>query len=426
MTLPATLVVAWATSSGTVQYGAHGVPAGLSPAGHQLFMAADIITAISYFAIAATIMVLVVRLRDQLPFQVIFVLFGAFIVLCGATHVMGVLPLGGNRAVVETSTMVATAAVSLLTAVILPPLLPRVEKLVRDAALSRQREREQARADALAESNELLVAQAKDLQRVNEALAASLKERERLEGHLQQVQKMEVLGRLASGVAHDFNNLLTVIQGNLELARDEPKDGRTDTVYLDEIGQATQQAAELTRRLLAFGRRAPAQTSRTTLDQLLAAERRLLERVLPANIRLDLRTGDADGLVEVDVNLMQQAILNLIINARDATISAGRTQGTVKVETGVRVVHEETLPTFPPVASGTYMTVAVVDEGTGMSEETRAKCFDPFFTTKEEGKGTGLGLSMLYDAMVKSGGGVHVDTAMGRGTTFTLLLPRVA
>ncbi len=426
MTLPAVLVAARATSSDAAQYGAHGVPADLSPAGHQLFMIADIVTAISYFAIAAAIMVLVVRLRDQLPFQVVFVLFGAFIVLCGATHVVGVLPLGENRGVVETATMVATAAVSLLTAVILPPLLPRVEVLVRDAALSRQREREQARADALAESNELLVAQAQDLQRVNEALAASLKERERLEVHLQQVQKMEVLGRLASGVAHDFNNLLTVIQGNLELARDEPREGRTDSTYLDEIGQATEQAAELTRRLLAFGRRAPAQTSRTTLDQLLAAERRLLERVLPANIRLDLRTGNADGQVEVDVNLMQQAILNLIINARDATTSAGRTNGTVTVETGVRVVHEEILPTFPPVGPGTYMTVRVADEGTGMSEETREKCFDPFFTTKEDGKGTGLGLSMLYDVMAKSGGGVHVDTAVGRGTTFTLLLPKVA
>ncbi len=426
MTVPALTVAVWSISSGVVQYGAHGVPAGLSPAAHQLFMAADIITAISYFAIAATILVLVVRLRDQLPFQVVFVLFGAFIVLCGATHVMGVLPLGDNRGVVETTTMVATAAVSLLTAIILPPLLPRVEALVRDAALSRQREREQARADALAESNELLVAQAADLQRVNDALAASLRERERLESHLQQVQKMEVLGRLASGVAHDFNNLLTVIQGNLELARDEPKDGRTDTTYLDEIEQATHQAAELTRRLLAFGRRAPAQTSRTTLDQLLVAERRLLERVLPANIQLDLRTGVADGLVEVDVNLMQQAILNLIINARDATTSAGRTSGTVTVKTGVRVVHEETLPTFPPVGPGTYMTVAVMDEGTGMSTETLEKCFDPFYTTKEPGKGTGLGLSMLYDAMVKSGGGVHVDTAVGRGTTFTLLLPKVA
>jgi signal transduction histidine kinase len=413
-------------TAGAMQYGAHGVPAGLSPDAHRLFVAADVITALSYFAIAGTIMLLVARLRDQLPFQIVFVLFGAFIVLCGATHIMGVLPLGENRGVVETGTMVSTAVVSLLTAIILPFMLPRVETLVRDAAMSRQREREQARADALAESNELLVAQARDLQRVNDALAASLKERERLEGHLQQVQKMEVLGRLASGVAHDFNNLLTVIQGNLELARDEAKESAADATYLDEIGQATHQAAELTHRLLAFGRRAPTQTSRTTLNQLLAAERRLLERVLPANIRLELRTGEADGLVEVDVGQMQQAILNLIINARDATASAGRINGTVTVETGVCVVHEDALPTFPPVGPGTYMTVAVADEGTGMSQETREKCFDPFFTTKDDGKGTGLGLSMLYDVMAKSGGGVHVDTEIGRGTTFTLLLPKVA
>jgi len=422
-----TLVVAIPHAAASVaQASAHGVPVGLSPAAHNLFVAADVITALSYFAIAGMIMLLVARLRDQLPFQIVFVLFGAFIVLCGATHIMGVLPLGNQRGVVETGTMVSTAVVSLLTALILPAMLPRIEALVRDAALARQREREQARADALAESNELLMAQARDLQRVNDALEASLKERERLEVHLQQVQKMEVLGRLASGVAHDFNNLLTVIQGNLELARDEAKESKSDPAFLDEIGQATHQAAELTRRLLAFGRRAPSQTSRTTLDQLLAAERRLLERVLPANIRLDLRTGEADGVVEVDVSLMQQAILNLIINARDATMSAGRNTGTVTVETGMCVVHEDALPTFPPVGPGTYMTVAVADEGTGMSEETREKCFDPFFTTKEDGKGTGLGLSMLYDVMVKSGGGVHVDTAIGRGTRFTLLLPKVA
>lgn len=426
MTTPALTLTGWSMSSAVSQYGAHGVPEGLSPAGHQLFVAADVITALSYFAIAATIMVLVIRLRNLLPFQVVFVLFGAFIVLCGATHVMGVLPLGQSRAAVETTTMVATAAVSLLTAIILPPLLPRIEALVRDAALSRQREREQARADALAESNELLVAQAADLQRVNDALAASLRERDRLESHLQQVQKMEVLGRLASGVAHDFNNLLTVIQGNLELARGDTEGVKSDVMHLDEIEQATRQAAELTRQLLAFGRKAPPRPSRTSLDELLSSERRLLERVMPPNIRLEVRSGQSDGMVEVDVNQIQQAILNLIINARDATTSAGRSIGTVTVQTGEWVIRDEAPRTVPPVGPGAYMTVSIVDEGTGMSEEVREKCFDPFFTTKEDGKGTGLGLSMLYDVMVKSGGGVHVDTAVGRGTTFTLLLPKVA
>lgn len=408
------------------QIAAHGAPSNVSSAGRDLFHAADLVTAFSYFAIATTLLVIVLRLRAELPFRVVFLLFGAFIVLCGATHVMTTLPLGAQRGVIETATMVATAAVSLLTAILLPLFVPRIEALVRDAQLARERERDKARADALAESNDILVAQAVALNDANAQLAASLAERQRLEGHLRQVQKMELMGRLASGVAHDFNNLLTVIQGNVDLVRDAIPAPDPAAAYVDEIDQAAKNATELTRRLLAFSRKAPSRTERTTLDALLARERRLLQRALHSGMQLEVRTNHADGFVQIDVNQVQQAILNLIVNARDATASAGRAAGTVTVETGQVVVGAAALSTSPPVAPGRYMTLSVRDEGTGISEEVRSHIFEPFFTTKDEGQGTGLGLAMIYEVMVQSGGGVHVESHVGRGSTFTLLLPRVA
>ncbi|WP_309670900.1 ATP-binding protein [Gemmatimonas sp.] len=408
------------------QVAAHGPPLGLSSAARDVFHVADVITALSYFAIATTLLVIVLRLRADLPFRVVFVLFGAFIVLCGATHVMSTLPLGAQRGVIETATMVATAAVSLLTAVVFPRFVPRIEALVRDAQLVRERERDKARADALAESNDLLVAQAAALNDANAQLTESLRERQRLEGHLRQVQKMELMGRLASGVAHDFNNLLTVIQGNVELVRDAIPSPDPAAAYVDEIDQATKNATELTRRLLAFSRKAPSRTERTTLDVLLARERRLLQRALHSGMHLEVHSGHADGFVQIDVNQVQQAILNLIVNARDATSSAGRSGGTVTVETGQVVVGLAAPSTSPPVAPGRYMTLSVRDEGTGISEDVRSHIFEPFFTTKDEGQGTGLGLAMIYEVMVQSGGGVQVESHVGRGSTFTLLLPRVA
>lgn len=408
------------------QVSAHGAPSGLSSAARDVFHVADVITALSYFAIATTLLVIVLRLRSELPFRVVFVLFGAFIVLCGATHVMSTLPLGAQRGVIETAAMVATAAVSLLTAVLLPRFVPRIEALVRDAQLARDRERDTVRADALAESNDTLVAQAAALSDANAQLAESLLERQRLEGHLRQVQKMELMGRLASGVAHDFNNLLTVIHGNVELVRDAIPSPAPAAAYIEEIDQAAKNATELTRRLLAFSRKAPSRTERTTLDLLLARERRLLQRALHSTMQLEVRSGHVDGFVQIDVNQVQQAILNLIVNARDATSSTGRSGGTVTVETGQVEVDTLAHATSPPIGPGTYMTLSVKDEGTGISDEVRSHLFEPFFTTKDEGQGTGLGLAMIYEVMVQSGGGVQVDSLMGCGSTFTLLLPRVA
>ena len=416
----------FASAMFALQLTEHGAFSGLSPSDRNVLRVADVVIALSYFVIAITLLVIVLRLREELPFRKMFLLFGSFIVLCGATHILGVISLGDNQRFIATATMVATAAVSLLTAILLPRFVPRIEAMVRDARLARERERDKVRADALAESNEQLMAQAAALNNANDQLAESLRERQRLEGHLRQAGKMELMGRLASGVAHDFNNLLTVIQGNVELVRDAIPAPAAEAAYVDEIDQATKHATELTRRLLAFGRKGPSRTERTTLDELLTNERRLLQRVLHSDMRLEVRCSYAGGHVEIDVNQVQQALLNLIVNARDATASAGRGNGTVTIETGQVTVDLTTPSTSPPVGPGTYMTLSVRDEGTGICDDVRSRIFEPFFTTKEEGQGTGLGLAMIYDVMVQSGGGVKVDTVVGCGSTFTLLLPRVA
>ena len=416
----------FASAMFALQLTEHGAFSGLSPSDRNVLRVADVVIALSYFVIAITLLVIVLRLREELPFRKMFLLFGSFIVLCGATHILGVISLGDNQRFIATATMVATAAVSLLTAILLPRFVPRIEAMVRDARLARERERDKVRADALAESNEQLMAQAAALNNANVQLAESLRERQRLEGHLRQAGKMELMGRLASGVAHDFNNLLTVIQGNVELVRDAIPAPAAEAAYVDEIDQATKHATELTRRLLAFGRKGPSRTERTTLDELLTNERRLLQRVLHSDMRLEVRCSYAGGHVEIDVNQVQQALLNLIVNARDATASAGRGDGTVTIETGQVTVDLTTPSTSPPIGPGTYMTLSVRDEGTGICDDVRSRIFEPFFTTKEEGQGTGLGLAMIYDVMVQSGGGVKVDTVVGCGSTFTLLLPRVA
>ncbi len=321
----------------------HGMSAGMNPTLLAIVIGADIVTAAAYLAIAITLTLLVHRLRNDLPFSALFLLFGAFIVLCGATHLMGVLtlkwPLQGISAVV----LVVTAAVSLLTAVVLPRNLPRIQALVRDAASAREREREHARAEALTEANVILAQQANALEATNAQLTESLARRDQLESQLRQAQKMEVMGRLASGVAHDFNNLLMVIQGNVELARAELGDASPSAAMLDDVAKATEGATQLTRRLLSFGRQESGQIDAIELDHQLAADERLFRRALPGLMSLDFRYNSAPLSVAVSTTQLQQALLNLIVNARDAMGGSG----TIVVETaGIEVTDglQETTP----------------------------------------------------------------------------------
>jgi PAS domain S-box-containing protein len=245
-------------------------------------------------------------------------------------------------------------------------------------------------------------------------------ERKRLEEELRQSQKLEAVGLLAGGIAHDFNNLLTVIEGYAEMIRSDqaPEDLHRDSV--EEILVAAGRAGSLTRQLLAFSRRQILQPIRLNLNANVTSTQRLLTRLLGENIQI--HTALATGLWDVfaDPGQMDQIILNLSVNARDAMEGGG----TLTIETSniPAGVCDALLP--PELARGEYVRLSVIDTGHGMDEETQRHIFEPFFTTKEVGRGTGLGLSTVYGIVTQSAGHIRVSSEPGNGTAFSIYLPR--
>ncbi len=244
-----------------------------------------------------------------------------------------------------------------------------------------------------------------------------ISDRERLEAQLRQSQKMETVGRLAGGLAHDFNNLLTVILGNAGMLRDR----HGDEDELVEILGAGERAATMTRQLLAFSRKQVLQTSVVNLNGIVRGVEKLLRRLLDASIELQTVMDPAVWPVKVDPTQIEQVIVNLVVNARDAMPNGGR----VILETANVEVRPELHRRAQDLAPGSYVRLTVRDTGTGMDDATRALIFEPFFTTKERDRGTGLGLAMAYGIVRQSGGDVLVDSAPGRGATFSVYLPRV-
>jgi PAS domain S-box-containing protein len=228
----------------------------------------------------------------------------------------------------------------------------------------------------------------------------------RVEEQLRQAQKMEALGRLAGGVAHDFNNLLTVLNGNLEFVADILGSDPSMGVVLDDMREAGERGAGLTHQLLALCRKQVLQPRAVDVDALLRKLRHLLGRVIGEDVEVRLLDNPGTGRVKVDAGQLEQAIINLAINARDA-MPAG---GTISIE--ARNDDRDSV------------LVLVSDSGHGMDEATRARIFEPFFTTKGVGRGTGLGLAMVLAFVEQSGGQIDVQSEVGRGTTFTIRLPR--
>jgi PAS domain S-box-containing protein len=243
-------------------------------------------------------------------------------------------------------------------------------------------------------------------------------DRRSLEEQLRQSQKIEAIGRLAGGVAHDFNNLLTVINGHTDLLlMVAPETGR-ERDSLESIRQAGEHAANLTRRLLAFSRRQVLDVKTIDLDSVVTGLEDMLRRLVGDDVTLDLRTG-AGHRVRADVGQIEQVLLNLVVNARDAMPRGGQiaiTTASVEMPAGFMGVDAE-------VESGRYVELVVSDTGSGMTPEVAERAFEPFFTTKETGKGTGLGLAMVFGIVRQSGGYVAVDSAPGHGTSIRILLP---
>jgi two-component system cell cycle sensor histidine kinase/response regulator CckA len=254
-----------------------------------------------------------------------------------------------------------------------------------------------------------------------EMICEDITERRMLEEQLLHSQKMEAVGRLAGGVAHDFNNLLTVIKGYSELMLNELSDKDPMRGEVEEVRRAAERAASLTRQLLAFSRRQVLEPKVLDLNVIINNMEKLLLRLLGEDVELQVSLSSSLGMVKADPGQIEQVIMNLAVNARDAMPRGGK----LTLETRSHVIDESYAREHAVVHAGQYAMIAVSDTGMGMDAETVSHIFEPFFTTKEIGKGTGLGLSTVYGIVKQSGGYIWVYSEPGRGTSFKIYLPIV-
>ncbi|HTJ63317.1 MAG TPA: ATP-binding protein [Alphaproteobacteria bacterium] len=366
---------------------------------------ADALIGLSYYSIPLAL-ISFVRHRKDIVFGWIFWLFAAFILACGTTHFMSILTLWHPYYWLDGAIKAATAMLSIATAIILWPLIPRALAVPSPAVLRT--------------INEELAREIKERDQAEQALRAS-------EGRLRQIQKMETIGQLTGGVAHDFNNLLTVILGGLDsIQRRLPSLPETPvSVALERSASmaltAVESAATLTHRLLAFSRQQPLEPKIVAPNRLVAEMSELLRRTLGETI--NLRTVLAGGLWSVwaDPNQLENSLLNLAVNARDAMEEGGK----LTIETANTYLDDAYVAELlEPVPAGQYVMIAVADSGAGMDQGTVDRAFEPFFTTKDIGKGTGLGLSQVYGFVLQSKGHVRIYSEQGAGTVVKLYLPR--
>jgi PAS domain S-box-containing protein len=253
------------------------------------------------------------------------------------------------------------------------------------------------------------------------SLGEDVTARKKLQAQLRQSQKMEAVGQLAGGVAHDFNNLLSVILSYSGMLLEDLAAGAAMREELEEIQRAGQRAADLTRQLLMFSRQQVVQPRVLDLNELMSAMDKMLRRLIGADVELHTIPGAGLGRVRADPGSIEQVIVNLAVNARDAMPAGGK----LTMETANAEIDEEFVKTHAGAKPGEYVMLSVSDSGCGMDRQTLSRVFEPFFTTKEKGKGTGLGLSTVFGIVQQSGGTIWVYSEVGMGTSFKVYLPRV-
>jgi signal transduction histidine kinase len=374
----------------------HGICLLWEPELIWLHVTSDAVIAAAYFSIPVALSIFVSKRRD-VDFGWIFWAFAIFIMACGFTHVLSIVTLWVPIYGIEGIIKALTAAASIVTAVMLWPLLPKV----------------------------LALPSPSQLRQAEAALAREGMHRREAEDMLRQSQKMEAMGQLTGGVAHDFNNLLTVISGNLEIAESSLQswgDATREllTRVIANAAHGAQRAAMLTQRLLAFARRQPLDPRLTNVNQLLAGMSDFFRRTLGENIDLEVVGGAGLWQVEVDPGEMEASILNLVVNAKDAMGGKGK----LTIETSNAFIDESYSQQNADIPVGQYVQLAVTDNGSGMSRDIQEKAFDPFFTSKQPGQGTGLGLSQVYGFVKQSEGHVKIYSEVGEGTTIKIYLPR--
>jgi signal transduction histidine kinase len=356
---------------------------GLAPHGYCLLwepeliwthVVSDVLIAAAYFSIPFVLGRLLTKRKD-VEFGWMVGLFAVFIFACGMTHVMGVvtlwIPAYGWEALIK----VITALASVATAALLIPLLPRLVAIPSPA----------------------------QLQRANEALRYEAEMREKTEAMLRQSQKMEAIGQLTGGIAHDFNNLLGIVITNLDRLR---RHHATDVAgrSLDHALAGAERAAALVDQLLAFARQQPLLTARADLNAVIEGVRELIPPTMGGAITTEFDLSPQPLPANVDRSLLESALVNLAINARDAMDQGGRLTFTTRLRDGL-------------------VEIGVTDTGCGMSPEVIERATEPFFTTKAPGKGSGLGLSQVVGSIEQMGGRVEIESQQGTGTTVRLLFP---
>ena len=389
----------WETSS----LSPHGICLLWRPELIWTHVGADALIGLAYYSIPIALAYFVSH-RNDIAFGWVFWAFALFILACGTTHFFNIwtlwVPDYGTEALVK----VITAALSVVTAIGLWPLLPKALAIPSTDTLRRVNEELQQQID---ERNAALA-----------ALQAEKVERLRTEDMLRQAQKMEAVGQLTGGIAHDFNNLLTIVAGNLERLeakfRDDPAVHRSIKGALEGASRG----AALTQKLLAFGRRQPLAARRLDVNALIEGMSGLLQRATGEKIAIDLQLGPGLWPVEVDPNQLENALINLAVNARDAMPDGGRLSIASRNCIDPPIGESETL-------KGQFALLTVSDSGVGMTPDVLSHAFEPFFTTKPVGEGSGLGLSQVYGFVTQSNGRIDIVSKPGRGTSVHTYLPRV-